>query len=175
MWTCILTYNTRSSNLSFDFFLYICMWLREISSCPCLTSLPCPAWLLLNKLCTPFYGLCRAISLVALSENFLNCDLKFYGSSLWGSYVAGGTNELHVCSISSFAAGSSCTQCGSLIRYEESLWLIWDLVKIVTISDIMSQGYVTSENQIKVSKSLPIPHTCLQVMVTIPDIYFSYS
>ena len=29
-------------------------WLREISSCSCLTFLPGPAWLLLNKICTPF-------------------------------------------------------------------------------------------------------------------------
>ena len=30
-----------------------CTWLREISSCSCLTVLPGPAWLLLNKICTP--------------------------------------------------------------------------------------------------------------------------
>ena len=28
-------------------------WLREISSCSCLIVLPGPAWLLLNKICTP--------------------------------------------------------------------------------------------------------------------------
>ena len=28
--------------------------MREISSCSCLTFLPGPAWLLLNKICTPF-------------------------------------------------------------------------------------------------------------------------
>ena len=28
-------------------------WLREISSCSCLTVLPGTAWLLLNKICTP--------------------------------------------------------------------------------------------------------------------------
>ena len=32
----------------------VCTWLREISSCSCLTFLPVPAWLLLNKICTPF-------------------------------------------------------------------------------------------------------------------------
>ena len=31
-----------------------CTWLREMSSCSCLTVLPGPAWLLLNKICTPF-------------------------------------------------------------------------------------------------------------------------
>ena len=31
-----------------------CMWLGEISSCSCLTVLPCPTWLLLNKICIPF-------------------------------------------------------------------------------------------------------------------------
>ena len=34
--------------------LKACMWLQEISSCSCLTFLPGPAWLLLNKICTPF-------------------------------------------------------------------------------------------------------------------------
>ena len=29
-------------------------WLREISSCSWVTALPGPAWLLLNKICTPF-------------------------------------------------------------------------------------------------------------------------
>ena len=28
-----------------------CTWLREISSCSCLTVLPGPAWVLLNKIC----------------------------------------------------------------------------------------------------------------------------
>ena len=31
-----------------------CTWLREISSYSCLTVLPGPAWLLLNKICIPF-------------------------------------------------------------------------------------------------------------------------
>ena len=32
-----------------------CTWLREISSCSCLTVLPGPAWLLLTKICIPFF------------------------------------------------------------------------------------------------------------------------
>ena len=32
-----------------------CTWLREISSCSCLTVLPSPAWLLLNKMCIPLF------------------------------------------------------------------------------------------------------------------------
>ena len=32
-----------------------CMWLREISSCSCLTVLPERAWLLLNKICIPLF------------------------------------------------------------------------------------------------------------------------
>ena len=31
----------------------LCTWLGEISSCSCLTVLPGPAWLLLNKICIP--------------------------------------------------------------------------------------------------------------------------
>ena len=34
----------------------VCTWLREISSCSCLTVLPGPAWLLLNKICILFLG-----------------------------------------------------------------------------------------------------------------------
>ena len=30
-------------------------WLREISSCSCLTVLPGPAWLLLNNICIPLF------------------------------------------------------------------------------------------------------------------------
>ena len=33
----------------------VCMWLREISSCSCLTVLPGPAWLLINKICIPLF------------------------------------------------------------------------------------------------------------------------
>ena len=29
----------------------LCTWLGEISSCSCLTVLPGPAWVLLNKIC----------------------------------------------------------------------------------------------------------------------------
>ena len=29
----------------------LCMWLSEISSCSCLSVLPVPAWVLLNKIC----------------------------------------------------------------------------------------------------------------------------
>ena len=32
-----------------------CTWLRDISSCSCLTFLPGPAWLLLNKICKPLF------------------------------------------------------------------------------------------------------------------------
>ena len=32
----------------------VCAWLREICSCSWITVLPGPAWLLLNKICTPF-------------------------------------------------------------------------------------------------------------------------
>ena len=32
-----------------------CVWGREISSCSCLTFLPGPAWLLLNKMCIPLF------------------------------------------------------------------------------------------------------------------------
>ena len=35
-----------------------CMWLREISSCSCLTDLPGPAWLLLNKFAYLLNHLC---------------------------------------------------------------------------------------------------------------------
>ena len=31
--------------------LNLCTWLGEISSCSCLTVLPGPAWILLNKIC----------------------------------------------------------------------------------------------------------------------------
>ena len=34
----------------------VCMWLREISSCSCLTVLPGPAWVLLSKIYTLFPG-----------------------------------------------------------------------------------------------------------------------
>ena len=32
-----------------------CTWLREISSCSCLTVVPGPVWLLLNKICIPLF------------------------------------------------------------------------------------------------------------------------
>ena len=35
----------------------VCTWLREISSCSCLTVLPGPAWLLLNKTYKPLFTL----------------------------------------------------------------------------------------------------------------------
>ena len=33
----------------------VCTWLQEISSFSCLTVLPGPAWLLLNKICVPLF------------------------------------------------------------------------------------------------------------------------
>ena len=45
LWSLNLMHNVQRS---------ACMWLREISSCSCLTFLTGPAWLLLNKICTPF-------------------------------------------------------------------------------------------------------------------------
>ena len=33
-----------------------CTWLREFSSCSCLTALPGPAWVLLSKIYIPFPG-----------------------------------------------------------------------------------------------------------------------
>ena len=36
----------------------VCTWLREISSCSCLTVLPGPAWVLLSKTCKPLFPLC---------------------------------------------------------------------------------------------------------------------
>ena len=33
----------------------VCTWLREISSCSCLTVLPGPAWVLLSKTCKPLF------------------------------------------------------------------------------------------------------------------------
>ena len=33
----------------------VCTWLRDISSCSCLNFMPGPAWLLLNKICTPLF------------------------------------------------------------------------------------------------------------------------
>ena len=32
----------------------VCTWLREICSCSCLTVLPGPAWVLLNKICKEY-------------------------------------------------------------------------------------------------------------------------
>ena len=34
----------------------VCTWLREISSCSCLTALSGPAWVLLSKTCTPLFA-----------------------------------------------------------------------------------------------------------------------
>ena len=34
----------------------VCTWLREISSCSCLTVLPGPAWVLLSKTCKPLFA-----------------------------------------------------------------------------------------------------------------------
>ena len=36
--------------------LKVCTWLREISSCSCLTVLPGPAWVLLSKTYKPFFA-----------------------------------------------------------------------------------------------------------------------
>ena len=33
----------------------VCTWLWEVSSCSCLTVVPGPAWLLLNKICIPLF------------------------------------------------------------------------------------------------------------------------
>ena len=40
-----------------------CTWLREFSSCSCLTALPDPAWVLLSKICKPFAGSLYIINL----------------------------------------------------------------------------------------------------------------
>ena len=34
----------------------VCTWLREMSSCSCLTVLPGPAWVLLSKTCKPLFA-----------------------------------------------------------------------------------------------------------------------
>ena len=43
--------NETQFGFSTDMRFNLCTWLGEISSCPCLTVLPCPAWVLLNKIC----------------------------------------------------------------------------------------------------------------------------
>ena len=41
---CIVTLHTEMRFI-------LCTWFGEISSCSCLTALPGPAWVLLNKIC----------------------------------------------------------------------------------------------------------------------------
>ena len=43
------------TNLSTEWEIKVCTWLREISFCSCLTLLPGPAWVLLSKTCKPLF------------------------------------------------------------------------------------------------------------------------
>ena len=35
---------------------FVRAWLREFSSCPCSTAMPGSAWILLSKICNPFFN-----------------------------------------------------------------------------------------------------------------------
>ena len=71
-----------------------CTWLREISSCSCLTIMPGPAWLLLNKICVPlFWALyimnCLAAGRTQLSPKHTISSVclgmaAFFWSTTWG-------------------------------------------------------------------------------------------
>ena len=49
----------------------VCTWLREISSCSCLTVLPCPAWVLLSKTYKPSFPPLYMVSQKGGSQHIL--------------------------------------------------------------------------------------------------------
>ena len=65
----------------------VCAWLREISSCSCLTVLPGPACLLLNKICVPFFRTLYMLQHPMLSLwnlTYIRIDERYHEYCVWG-------------------------------------------------------------------------------------------
>ena len=72
----------------------LCTWFGEISSCSCLTVLPGPAWVLLNKICK-----------YQISSLYIGDGMRRQVDSTWHGMACQATSDLSSCNRSSLSGG----------------------------------------------------------------------